>query len=502
MVDPWDCAPVGLARIHDDGTLGEINEFGRELLAFTDPHVVLAQAFAQRANDGERESPVMFQVDGRTRVLGCRMSTTPDGAILAFWDVTKRQQRERRVAAIASAAASVVSERSLVLSLNAMSREIVRADGLAGVQILVAGRASDEGIVVDRATDKGLRIMGTAGFPASPRFFELLMECRARGAELRMLQAFQSQRPVVVHHRYERIMTDPAWLPLLPIMRHPPWDSFASVPLTANGRRIGVLNAFFTPGQQVDEDSLGFLQNMADQAALAIDYAELLAQQRHDAGRAERQRLARELHDSIIQQLFSLGMQTEAIKLLAHRPDERNWERVRCVAQELQSMTQSVVADLRHVVAQLHPASPTPEGLPTALTKLAETTQRRTGVTTTVRVPDSIDSLDSALAVDLYFIIAEAVHNAIKHAGGTTLTIEATHDPDAAWVRVVVIDDGGGFASLRQRGAGGYGLTSMHERAEHWGGTVTVHSDPTQGTRVAIFVPLTSTGLARTEPPH
>ena len=189
------------------------------------------------------------------------MSTTPDGAILAFWDVTKRQQRERRVAAIASAAASVVSERSLVLSLNAMSREIVSADGLAGVQILVAGRASDEGIVVDRATDKGLRIMGTAGFPASPRFFELLMECRARGAELRMLQAFQSQRPVVVHHRYEWIMTDPAWLPLLPMMRHPPRYSFASVPLTAQGRRIVVLSAFFTPGQQVGADAFGFLKH-------------------------------------------------------------------------------------------------------------------------------------------------------------------------------------------------------------------------------------------------
>ena len=231
---------------------------------------------------------------------------------MTFHDITRAQHRQRRIAAVARAAASVASERSLTASLDAMAREVVRADGLAGVQILAATPTADA----------GLRVMGTAGFESSPDFLDLLLACRDRGASLKMLQAFETGDPVIVPHRYEIVMDDPAWEPLHDLLRFPRWDSFAAVPLVAGGRRVGILNAFFSPGQEADDDAMGFLQAMGDQATLAIDYAQLLEQQHRDAGRAERQRLARELHDSIVQQVFSLGMQTEALKLLAARPDE------------------------------------------------------------------------------------------------------------------------------------------------------------------------------------
>ena len=234
-----------------------------------------------------------------------------------------------------------------------------------------------------------------------------------------MLEAFESGEAVVVPHRYDVVMGDPAWEPVHEILRHPRWDSFASVPLSAVGRRIGILNAFFTPGQVVDDDAMGFLHTMADQAALAIDYAQLLDErQRHDAGRAERARLAGELREldraaGLLDRDADRGGQAARG---ARRRRQR--DRVRSVAQELGEMTHSVLVDLRNLVTQLHPASPTVEGLGTALRELVGSTRRRTGIETSVSCPPALGDLDDDLAEDVYFVAAEAVHNAVEHRGG------------------------------------------------------------------------------------
>ncbi len=485
----WDLAPIGLALIGSDGSIREINPYGRELLRHADPVEVLSKVMAGGLPDSQRELSVEYEVRRQTRLLSCRLSTSPTGGILAFQDITRAQHRQRRVAAVARAAASVASELSLTASLDAMAREVVRAEGLAGVQILAALPETDE----------GLRVMGTAGFTSSPRFFELIMACRERGARLAMLEAFETGQDVIMLNRYDAVMKDPAWEPLHDILRFPRWDSFAAVPLVAGVRRLGILNAFFSVGQDVDDDAMGFLHEMADQATVAIDYAQLLEQQHRDAGQAERQRLAREIHDSIVQQVFSIGMQTEAIKLLAARPDEDRWERIESVAQELEEMTQSVLADLRNVVTQLHPASPTVDGLTTALHDLVDTTRRRAGIDASVSCPEELDDLDPRLAEDVYFVAAEAMHNAVKHSGATEITIQVHHDAAAAAIELVVADDGRGFDRVPDRWGGGYGLTSMRDRAERWGGTLMVQSDGPHGTRVTLSLPQLPAELGRSE---
>ena len=487
--EAWDLAPIGLARIGRDGSVGDINAYGRDLLRSTVPADVLAKALAGGLSDAPREQTVEYDVDGQTRVLLWRVATSASGGVMTFHDITRAQHRQRRIAAVARAAASVASERSLTASLDAMAREVVRADGLAGVQILAATPTADA----------GLRVMGTAGFESSPDFLDLLMACRDRGASLKMLQAFETGDPVIVPHRYEIVMDDPAWEPLHDLLRFPRWDSFAAVPLVAGGRRVGILNAFFSPGQEADDDAMGFLQAMGDQATLAIDYAQLLEQQHRDAGRAERQRLARELHDSIVQQVFSLGMQTEALKLLAARPDEDSTARIQVVAQELEEMTRSVLVDLRNVVTQLHPASPTTDGLATALGELADTTRRRTGIDVSVSCPHGLDDLDAALAEDVYFIAAEAIHNAVKHAGASQVTVEVAGGVATTAIELVVADDGRGFDRMPERWDGGYGLTSMQARADRWGGSLTVRSGRADGTRVAFVLPQTPGAPGRSE---
>jgi len=133
--------------------------------------------------------------------------------------------------------------------------------------------------------------------------------------------------------------------------------------------------------------------------------------------------------------------------------------------------------------------SPTADGLVAALDQLVATTRRRTGVGASVSCPEVLDELDAGLAEDVYFIVAEAVHNAIKHAGATDITILGRHDAAASTVELVVADDGCGFDGEPERWEGGYGLTSMRERAGRWGGSLTVDSAVDRGTRVTLCVP-------------
>ena len=228
--------------------------------------------------------------------------------VVTFRDVTVDRLQQRRLAAIAKAASSVASERSLVGTLEALAQEVVRTDSLAGVQILTVNSTGDR-----------LHVMGAAGFGREADFFEKLLECRARGARLMMLEALELGEPVVMPNRYDIDMNDPAWEPLWENLRHPRWDWFASVPLLARGEPVGILNAFFAPGQTVGEAELGFLVAMAEQAAMAVDQASLLDRERDLARREERQKLARDLHDSVVQQVFSMMMQARSLGVLVQR---------------------------------------------------------------------------------------------------------------------------------------------------------------------------------------
>src|SRR3984957_14908608 len=145
--------------------------------------------------------------------------------------------RQRRVAAIARAAANLASQGSLPAILDALAAEVLQTDALAAVQI----------VTLD-ATGHQLRIMGSAGFGHWPDFFERLMECRRRGAALRMLDAFRQAEPVLVTNRWAIIRDDPAWEPLRTYLGELAWESFASIPMMERGQAVGGLNALFSPG--------------------------------------------------------------------------------------------------------------------------------------------------------------------------------------------------------------------------------------------------------------
>lgn len=485
-LDDW---PVGLALVDDDGRVLEINSTGAAILQSQEEgcRALEELLLAQRAVAGplgsaaaggspgpeEPANPAAglgwhsgwIEAAGAPLELAYRLRSAEGATAVVFYDVTARRQRERRAAAVARTAARVASERSLPATLNALAHEILQADGMAGVQVLTKEPLGEK-----------LHMLGMAGFPASrtSAFFSLLMECRRRGADLRMLDAFESASPVVIAHRYAAVMANPAWEPLHEFHRHPEWDAFASLPIQLRRNTIGILNVFLKPGREIDDETLEFLASMADQAALAIDYASLLEDERHAAHREERQRLARDLHDSVVQQVFSMGMLARTLRILAEGPADPDDERIGTITAELEEITGSVSQDLRRLVAQLRPSAVEGVGLRGALSKLTAATHRQTGVKFELHLSSELEQVDEELGEDLYHVAAEAVHNAVKHSPADLIDISALVADGR--IQLAVRDNGGGQtaedAAVVERE--GHGLSFMRQRIRRWNGSFSV----------------------------
>ena len=399
------------------------------------------------------------------------------------------ERRRRRLEAIASVAARVATGRSvesIEATLEAIAAEVLDADAVAAVQVLTV----DE-------TGERFQMMGTAGFERVPDFFERLQACEDAGAQLRIVEAYETRRPVVVPHRFASIMNDPAWLPVREAMRVPPWDWFASVPMLVHDSPVGVLNAYFDPGVEVGPAALDFLLAMAAQAAQAASYAALLDRERSVAAQEERQRLARDLHDSVVQRVFSMGMQAESLAMLAGR-DGIDAGRVAAVAHDLGEAAGIVLKDLRAMVSDLHHTPFERRRLGEALNDLARSAEARGGLEVRVAVEDPesrLDGLPADLADDAYRVVAEALQNAVKHADAHTVTIQVRLSRRGAqhWLVAEVRDDGRGLpVGPRPCADGGFGMTAMRERARRWDGGVTLSSAPGAGTavRLAMLVPV------------
>ncbi|WP_220702393.1 sensor histidine kinase [Rhodococcus opacus] len=497
-----EAAPDGLAVVDSAGRFVRINRAGARLFGRTETALIgtlspflftpeVAPEPVGLFDDGPSEQVTPWALDdGPQREFAYRVQQAPGDprlAVVTFRDVTEERRRQRRIVAVARSAAKLASQGSLSATLDALAREVLQTDALAGVQILTVDESG-----------QGLRIMGSAGFQHWPDFFDRLLECRERGASLLMLDALTDSEPKVVAHRWETIQTDPAWEPLREYLGELHWDSFASVPLIIRGRAAGVLNAFFAPGQIVSTRTLEFLTAMAEQAAVAIDYAALMHRERDVVRRQERQRLARDLHDSIVQQVFSISMQAKSMEVLAQRSTSLPADAVQRIADEVGLLSRTVLADLQAMVHELRPLSTTQVGgLEEAVRALVDSTTNRTGLRFRLFMGQGLDGIEGEMAEDVYRIVAEAIHNVVKHAEAGKVEIRIGVRDQR--LRASISDDGRGLSSPREDIPGhstGYGLQTMTERAERWGGTVTVKPRKRSGTIVQVSVPLTA-GLPR-----
>jgi signal transduction histidine kinase len=210
------------------------------------------------------------------------------------------------------------------------------------------------------------------------------------------------------------------------------------------------------------------------------------AQAEQAAVAAERQRMARELHDSVTQSLHSSMLLAEAGQRLAEAGD---LERTRHYLGRLGEIAQQSLKEMRLLVYELRPLALKDMGLVGALQQRLDAVERRAGIDVILTVPVELE-LEAHVEEELYRIAEEALNNALKHARPSSVAVTVGHqgDPLGRCVTLEVTDDGAGFNPRAVDGEGGLGLVSMRQRAERVGGRLTIHSVLGEGTTVRVVV--------------
>jgi PAS domain S-box-containing protein len=269
-----------------------------------------------------------------------------------------------------------------------------------------------------------------------------------------------------------------------PLLAVPNGDARAyfGVPMRAGGRVLGVLSVFGEVGQQYDAEEVALLDTIADQIGVAVDNAKLYQQAEQLAVMKERSRLARELHDSVTQALYSMTLLAEAG---GRQAGDGNLERVGHYLARLGEAAQQSLKEMRLLVHELRPPVLERVGLVGALQQRLDAVEGRSGVETRLRVEGTFE-LPAPVEEELYRIAQEALNNALKHAAATQVTIHIR--PDGQGVELEVADNGIGFNPEAVSDKGGVGLVSMRERAERLNSSLTIFSTSGEGTRVRITV--------------
>jgi signal transduction histidine kinase len=206
-----------------------------------------------------------------------------------------------------------------------------------------------------------------------------------------------------------------------------------------------------------------------------------------EAKAAERSRLARELHDSVSQALFSIAAHARTAQLaLAQIPQAAGGPLGRAVGQ-LRELSGGALAEMRALIFELRPEALAEEGLVAALSRQAAAISAREQLPVAVDGPQERLVLSAGAEENAYRIVLEALHNAVKHANASHVTIAIAADGQQG-ARISVTDDGAGF-DPGAVGPGHLGLRTMAERAAVIGAGLDLVSSPGAGTRVQLTLP-------------
>lgn len=254
------------------------------------------------------------------------------------------------------------------------------------------------------------------------------------------------------------------------------------IPLAVGRQVIGTLDVHSAALNAFSSEDVLVIKTLSDQVAIAIENARLYDRSRTLAVLEERNRLARELHDSVTQLLYSQSLLTVGWQRLVRAGRDVNFEDY---LTRMGEISQQALKEMRLLIYELRPPLLEQDGLLGALRQRLEAVERRAGVEAYLIAEDLLD-LPVPMEEELYRITQEALNNALKHAAATLVTLRVAAQEDG--VTVEVMDNGRGFDPEIARRSGGIGLSSMQERARRIGGEVQVVSRAGGGTTVKVTV--------------
>jgi PAS domain S-box-containing protein len=383
-------------------------------------------------------------------------------------DVTENRRVRREAVALAQSAASLGINRSLAATLDALAQSVVETTSAiaCGVYLL--------------ESDGELRTAGTFGLPRG--YAEAIAVAGKQGAPRAALKAIEARATVIDEDVIRRRLADPRFAPVHNLIRNEPWSVVVSMPLMHGTTAIGALNAYYPSGQRPPEIDMSFLRAMADQATSAVDYGRLLHASRDKVALEERQRLARDLHDSVSQAVYGIALGARSVKELLSKDPTQVQEPLEYVLR----LSEAALAEMRALIFELRPEALEREGLSGALKHHTAVLRARYGIAVEESIAgEPAMSWESKQA--LYRIAQEALHNAGRHARATQVRIVLSQEDSQ--VRLEVQDNGVGFDS-ENAFPGHFGLNTMRERATGLGGRLDIESHPGAGTMVRAIIPV------------
>jgi PAS domain S-box-containing protein len=255
--------------------------------------------------------------------------------------------------------------------------------------------------------------------------------------------------------------------------------SYTGAPIRLKGKTIGFLHLNSVTPNFFTVVHAERLQAFADQAAIAIQNAQLHEKAQALAVLEERQRLARDLHDAVSQTLFSAAMIAEALPRLWDRQPERAREQLH----ELYRLTRGAQAEMRTLLLELRPATLLEANLEELLSQLAAAVIGRTRMNVTLNIEGDM-KMPGDVQTAYYYIAQEAFNNIVKHSRARQVDVHVTSTPEVISLRIS--DDGRGF-DTSQIPATSLGLGIMRERADAIGAELHVNSVPGKGTTVTTM---------------
>jgi signal transduction histidine kinase len=256
-----------------------------------------------------------------------------------------------------------------------------------------------------------------------------------------------------------------------------------STPLLAKGRTLGVIDLGSDVSRTIQPEEMSLLAAIGHQVGVAVENARLYKQAQQLAVIRERNRLARDLHDSVMQALYGVTLYAEAAwRQLSSGDREVTGDHLR----EIRSTAQEALREMRLLIFELRPPVLKQEGLVAALQARLELVEERVGLQTQLQVVGD-GRLAPEVEEGLYRVAVEALNNALRHSFAKRVTICLRRE--AQGVTFVIEDDGIGFdpEAVRERG-GGLGLSGMEERVARLGAKFALRSAPGQGTEVRVEV--------------
>jgi len=251
-----------------------------------------------------------------------------------------------------------------------------------------------------------------------------------------------------------------------------------TMPIEIKRAIYGGLMLCYTKPRNFSDEEVALVQSMADQTALVIENARLRTQIELSAVAAERNRLARDLHDAVTQTLFAVSIIAEVLPKLWERKPEEGRRRL----DELRELTRGALAEMRTLLLELRPGKLVEVQLAQLLRQLADALSARARVQVNLEIIGAAE-LAPDTKVAFYRVAQEALNNVAKHARARRVQITMQQTVELASLRIH--DDGCGFI-FETITPEHLGLGIMRERAEDIGAILHVSSAPNQGTTISI----------------